>query len=252
MRLARWACMRSRLTTLLLAGVSACYVGTEDSPRSEIVDDDPAGELAVEANVADTAVRKMRHTASAWIDHADSPIMPWCGAVLVAPDVAVTAARCVEGWDKSWLDVGFGGIDSTVHEIAEIVVQRDVEPREHALAALRLVEPVTGIEPAELALPHGQVCDVQTISFEYVLRGETSPRALWSGCLSGSDLRATSGRPNCHGDMGFGAFLPDGSLAGVAVDASSDGGCVEGHRIATVIANEAFFDLALELSSPGI
>jgi len=238
---------------LLLAGSSAaCYVGTEDAPRSEIVED-AAGEVAGEdAEVARPADRHMLHPASAWLDHAESPIMPWCGAVLVAPDVAVTAARCVDGWDKSYLDLGFGGIESTVYEIAEIVVQREVEPREHALAAVRLAQPVRGVDPVELTLPRGEVCDVQSVSYVYVLRGEDSSRGVWSGCLSQGELRATRGSPNCHGDMGVGAFLADGSLAGVAIDAWSEGGCVPGHRIATVADNEAFFDLALELSRPPV
>lgn len=245
--------MRARLSILLLAGSSAaCYVGTEDAPpRSEIVDD-PAGEIAVEATVAVPAARTMRHPASAWIDHVDSPILPWCGAVLVAPDVAVTAARCVDGWDKSYLELGFGALETTTHEIVEIVVQRDVEPREHALAAVRLAAPVSGVEPVELALTRTAVCDVQSISYVYVLRGEHSSRGVWSGCLEAGELRATHGVPNCHGDMGFGAFLPDGSLAGVAIDAWSEGSCVPGHRIATVTDNEAFFDLALELSAPPV
>lgn len=214
--------------------------------------EDAAGELAVEAegNVAVPADREMQLPASAWMDHEDSPIMPWCGAVLVAPDVVVTAARCVEGWDKSYMNLGFGRIQSTVYPIAEIVLQRDIEPREHALAALRLAEPVRGVDPVELALPQGQVCNAQSVSFVYVLRGEESSRDVWSGCLNGGELRATAGAPNCHGDMGVGVFLPDGSLAGVAVDAVSEGGCVPGHRIATVADNEAFFDLALELSQP--
>jgi hypothetical protein len=214
--------------------------------------DDAAGELAVAAQVDDPADRTMRHPAAAWLDHEDSPIMPWCGAVLVAPDVAVTAARCVEGWDRSYLGLGFGPTDSTVHEIAEIVVQREVEPREHALAAVRLVDAVRDVDPVELALPRAEVCDVQSVSYVYVLRGDHSSRGVWSGCLNANELRATAGTPNCHGDMGVGAFLPDGSLAGVAVDAWSEGGCVPGHRIATVVDNEGFFDLALELSRPPV
>jgi hypothetical protein len=250
MRLAQETSMRSRFSVLLLAGsLGGCYVGSEDAPRSEIVDD-PAGELAVAGAEVVPADRSMRHTASAWLDHEDSPIMPWCGAVLVAPDVAMTAARCVDGWDKSYLNIGFGSLSATAYPIAEIRVQHDAVDRQTALAAIRLEEPVRGIDPVELALPADRVCDVQSVSWIYVLRGEESSRGVWSGCLDDGELRATAGSPNCHGDMGVGAFLPDGSLAGIAVDAWSEGGCVPGHRIATVADNEAFFDLALELSQP--
>jgi hypothetical protein len=40
------------------------------------------------------------------------------------------------------------------------------------------------------------------------------------------------------------------ALLGVAVDAWSDGGCALGHRFASVEENAAFFDVAMDLSTP--
>lgn len=236
----------------LLIVVASCYTGPEDAPRSEVVADDDDTAL-IAALAGPTAERTLRHPAAGWLDHEESPIQPWCGAVLVAPDVAVTSARCVDGWDHSFLNFGLGSADSEPHEIAEIVMQQsDTVPREQALAAVRLAAPITGVAPAELTASREAVCDVQSISYLFALRGEPGSRDTWSGCIVGSELRAVNGAPNCHGDMGAGAFLPDGALVGVSVDAWAEGVCVPGHRLATVADNEAFFDLALDLSQPPV
>jgi hypothetical protein len=240
---------RASLSVLFVA--AACYTGPVDAPRSEIVGGDDDDEAWVAELAAPPAERTLRHPAAGWLDHEESPIQPWCGAVLVAPDVAITSARCVDGWDKSFLNFGLGPADADPHEIAEIVMQKsDVIPREQSLAAVRLVEPITGVAPAELTVSREAACDVESISYLFVLRGEDGSRDTWRGCLVGSELRANSGAPNCHGDMGAGAFLSDGALVGVSVDAFSEGACVPGHRLATVADNEAFFQLALDLSQP--
>lgn len=231
--------------------VMACYTGPEESRSAEILGDDD-DDIAVAAELAEPAAeRPLLHPAAGWLDHHESPIQPWCGAVLVAPDVAMTSARCVDGWDHSFLSFGLGAAGSEAYEIESIVVEEDdAVPREQALAAVRLAAPITGVAPADLAVTREAVCGVESISYLFALRGEKGSRDTWSGCLEGADLRAAAGAPNCHGDMGAPAFLPSGRLVGVAVDAWAEGICVPGHRLATVADHEAFFELALDLSQP--
>ncbi|HET6583075.1 MAG TPA: trypsin-like serine protease [Nannocystaceae bacterium] len=244
--------MRKLASILLLGCSSACYVGLDGDDDSVELNEDDAVFLAdAELGGEIAATRAMALPASGWLDHEGSPITPWCGAVLVAPDVVVTAAHCLDGLHYSFIDVGFGRIGSRTYEIAESIVQSDAIDRDRALAAFRLTEPVVGVEPVELDVRRQDVCEVLSVVYRYVLRGEESERSLWSGCITADELRATAGTPNCHGDMGTGAFLSDGSLVGVAVDAwSEEAVCVPGHRLATVADNEAFFDLALDLSRP--
>jgi hypothetical protein len=246
MRLAPSACVRAPTLTALLV-FSACYVGPDDEPLPAI-----AGERRDQ--VAEDPSIPLE--AAGWVDHEDSLIVPWCGAVLVAPDVAVTATRCVDGWSKGYLHVGFGGVSGPSHAVAEVVIEGDaipeMEPRIHGLAALRLEEPVFGVVPVDLDAGVVEACDVETVAYEYMLRGDEGDRWTWAGCLRDGALMATRGAPNCHGDMGAGAFLENGALAGVAVDAKTEhwstDGCMLGHRLATVAEHERFFELALDLS----
>lgn len=237
---------------LLLSSATllACNVdGVDTSPLPPAVRDEP--EPSSDVLVAPAADRL---AAAGWIELADSPIVPWCAAVLIAPDVAITHASCVAAYDAGFLRVGFGEVAlAELVDVDAVELQEDAPAPELALAALALAEPVVGVDPVELAFTSGRntICGVRSISYTYVLAGEPSPRWSWSGCVGAREPRwieAHAGAPNCHGDLGAGAFLRDGSLLGVVVDARSDGECVRDERIATVAANEAFFDRALERS----
>lgn len=185
--------------------------------------------------------------------------------MLIAPDVAVTAARCLAGQDAGWFAVGFGAVGSKSYAIDDAIIQEDVDP-DHALAALQLSSPVVGIDPAELVIdpvepivdpaePAGDAprrsCEVMTAAYLHVLRGETSSRWIWAGCVEQDVVRSTDGAPNCHGDMGSGAFAANGGrLLGIAIDIGTDGTCAVEQRFASVTKNAAFFEQALELSRP--
>jgi hypothetical protein len=244
-----------RASLLALAStLLACDVANDGSSPSQPIADDrdeaSDGEITVAPATTELA-------ASGWIELADSPIVPWCGAVLVAPDVAITSARCVLGYDAGFLEVGFGQVGATKKvAVDRVELQRDVAP-ELALAALQLSEPVVGAHPADLtkADPRERICGVRSVSYTYALVGEPSPRWSWAGCIDPREpswITAEVGAPNCHGDLGAGAFLPNGALLGVVVDARSDGDCVLEERIASFAdtTNEAFIDSALELSRP--
>ncbi|MBC8068995.1 MAG: hypothetical protein IAG13_11735 [Deltaproteobacteria bacterium] len=245
-------------STVLVSALLACDVASDGSSPSQPIADDheePSDAEREDAELDTVAPAATELVASGWLELADSPIVPWCGAVLVAPDVAITSARCVLGYDAGFLEVGFGqvGAAKTVG-VERMEIQRDVEP-ELALAALQLSAPVVGADPAELthAEPRERLCGIRSISYTYALVGESSPRWSWAGCIDPREpswITAQVGAPNCHGDLGAGAFLPNGALLGVVVDARSEGGCVLDERIATVSANESFIDAALELSRP--
>lgn len=257
--------MRCRLPVLsLLLACSAAACAAEPDEDAEPVPsaaDDDDGARPADA-IVPAAHRGAALPGAAWLDRADSPITPWCAAVLVAPDVVVTAARCIDSPSTSHLRVGFGDIATPAYAVAEIVLQDDsTDPHpDHALAALRLAGPVQDVAPVDLALGGDALCDVSSVAHRYVIRGDPSRRWLWRGCVVDDALTASSDAeesdtdesdaPNCHGDMGAGAFAPDGALLGVAVDAWSDGGCALGHRLASVAKNAAFFERAMDLSTP--
>jgi hypothetical protein len=196
----------------------------------------------------------MALSAAGWIEHAESPIVPWCAAVLVAPDVAVTSALCAQ-WPGEFLSVGFGPAGAgRRYAVERIELQTDAAREDLALAALVLDRPVEGVEPVALGSADRPVCGVQSVSYEFVLRGDEGDRWAWSGCLTPgvrASVEATEGAPNCHGDLGAGVFSERGELLGITVDAWSAEGCVEHALIATVDASERFFEHALDQSSAG-
>lgn len=203
--------------------------------------------------------RSLPIAAAGWLDHEDSPITPWCSAVLIAPDVAVSAARCIEGWDADWFRVGFGDTGSKAYAIDDVLVQDDATDPDHALVAMQLETPVTGVDPVELdgEVRTRPICDVLGVAYLHGLRGDAGGRWIWSGCIDRDALRAASGVPNCHGDMGSGAFAAQdkgGRLIGIAVDigteVTDDFGCAREHRLQSVSENAAFFERALDLSRP--
>lgn len=245
-RVARCASLLILVTPLL-----ACDVASDDpvNDGAGVRDDVETIDAFASAPVA------IAMPSAGWIELDSSPIVPWCGAVLVAPDVVVTTASCVVGWDKGFLRAGFGAQVEVAPRVAvaEVLVQKDADVPEHALAALRLAEPVRGIDPVELAMAplHRRMCGVQSVAYQYVLDGDPSTRWSWQGCVdTDAWLAAQTGAPNCHGDIGAAAFVPSGALLGVVVDARTDGLCSREERIATVADNEAFFDAALDLSQP--
>lgn len=226
----------------------------------DVASDDPANDGAGARDEVEsidgfaTATAAMALPSAGWIELDSSPIVPWCGAVLVAPDVVVTTASCVVGWDKGFLRAGFGQVGrAPMLEVEQVLLQKDAALPEQALAALRLAEPVHGVDPVELASAplHRRICGVQSVAYQYVLDGDPSSRWSWQGCIdTDAWLAAQTGAPNCHGDMGAGAFVPSGALLGIVVDARTDGLCSREERLATVADNEAFFDAALDLSQP--
>src|ERR1700733_5723006 len=92
------------------------------------------------------------HAALGFIDVYEAVVAPWCSAVLVAPDVVMTAARCVEGIDASRIRFGVGGVtpdgaEGGMFPVRQVIVNPDHAQWQHDLAALGLATPLTNVDP---------------------------------------------------------------------------------------------------------
>lgn len=221
--------------------------------------EDPSQALATQEPVE----AAFAHPTGGWLEHARSPLVPFCHAVLVAPDVVVTAARCADdGWDELSFGVGQSGsasvpvIDVVRHPLA-------AEDPRHGLIALLLEGPVTGVEPAELTQPDQAPCGVELPTYQIAQRGEEGARRIWTACgvddegQRGGTLLAMEGYPNCHGDSGAGAFIAGDRdrVIGWVTGAGFLGPqhpehdvCVTSVELATVEANRDFLDEAIARS----
>ena len=195
--------------------------------------------------------------ASGRLELESSPISPWCGAVLVAPEVAVTARRCVAGQFPEALSVAFGdpsmGASAPGAAVVDVIVDR--EAGEDGLAVLVLEQPVVAIEPARLRTGtfDAAMCGASAVSHEYVAKHEDDPGARWlvTGCLEDDVLAGLDDTPNCHGEQGSGVFV-GGELVGITlgIGETFDGrGCAAALAVARADAHEAFFADAMELSA---
>jgi hypothetical protein len=200
-----------------------------------------------------------------YLEHARSPITPFCHAVLVAPDVVVAAAACAEdGWLE--LSFGVGELGGDTIPVDGVMFHPDGDDPAHALVALRLARPIDDAPPAVLGAASDardsksptdrDDCGVQLPSYSFVLRGEPGERAIWTACAIGNDaadLVAIVGHPNCHGDAGAGAYAAEAGdvVIGWVTGAGHLGAphpvsdvCVTSVRLATVEANLEFLDAA--------
>ena len=241
---------RLSLAIALLVTLPGCDEATEleTEARTEVADETPVPQAAY-------AVPGLKEApplgASGRIENADSPISPWCDAVLIAPDVAVTMTHCIAGHYEELFTVSFG--DPAAPRTANVAkILDDLDP-EDRFTALLLETPVVGLEPATLQATPARRCGFDAVSHLHAdkrIQGNFAGRWIWSGCLDRDELVARNGKPNCHGDEGSGVFV-DGELVGLTLGPGAfepDVLCTTGVRIATVRDAEAFFDAALEAS----
>jgi hypothetical protein len=214
------------------------------------------------------ALAPVAHPTGGYLEHERSPLSPYCHAVLIAPDVVVTASRCAEdGWSE--LSFGIGEVGGETIPVDAVMYHPEAgEDRGHALVALVLEHPVAGIEPALTAIPEAVPCGVELPSYEIARRGDAAPRHVWTACAIDSEdeqdvesvFLAMDGYPNCHGDSGAGAFLggPAGTedrVIGWVTGAGHYGSrhpvdsiCVTHVELATVADNLDFLAAARERS----
>lgn len=229
-----------------------------ETPDPETVSLPAAEEPAVEAA---PEPRRAPLAAAGYVDVETSPIVPFCSAVLIAPDVALTAASCAEaiGLEDAGFGLGIPGEGETTSVRRWYRLQTD-----DRLAALVLREAVAGVEPATLdAVREPENCAVQARSYLHVIRGETSDAWTWDGCLRWNEAVAdlepsapVDQGPNCHGEPGAGVFDASGALLGVVVHAArraEDDACVDALEV-SVPARERMaslgdaFDEAMAMS----
>lgn len=236
----------TRLVAPVLAAAvfaTGCAAGDDalDPAQARLVAPDPGGAL-VAPSMAASAGQPARgqHAAAGFVAVSGSPILPWCTAVLIAPDVAVTAADCVQGVLEPDLRFGVGPTDAGSSDedapgvaVLEVLLHPRAHEAAHALAALRLAKAVDGVEPVMLAEASPAGCGYAAVSHRHHVQGEDGRRWIWRGCLEATlettpeatadgaaapTLWADAGRPNCHGDVGSGIFAADGgeTIVGVA------------------------------------
>jgi hypothetical protein len=251
---------RSRACATLFAAASLAALACS-TPGSDELDVPTEEAVAVRspgaATEPDAPVRARGFTSAAFVHRVDSAITPWCSAVLVAPDVAVTAIGCVPIAGEAHLRVGVGSPgDAEMHDVKSVEIL-GADPR---LAALVLEAPIEEVEPATLGGPAtSRRCDAFGVAWLHVLDGDPSRRWLWNACVEPAPLGAIArvedgesdgqfGNPNCHGDYGAGVFSAEGELLGVVVSVSDTEGCAVGFQLVSPRDGERdAFDDALEL-----
>lgn len=213
--------------------------------------------------------------ALGFLSVSNSLVVPWCAAVLVAPNVVVTAAHCVEDLWPSRVSFGLGrvtadGAEGGMYQVRDFIFHPEHTKRgpwQRNLAALVLEQPVRGITPARLgdeAAPEGRLTSV---TYEYALPGQAGARRVWGGQAQGANdpitLVPTEGEPNCHGDVGAGVIDAAGNVLGFlssglaeAAPAHHRGGvydgvagCYQSYKIAAVAQNRPFIDQSINRAS---
>ena len=197
------------------------------------------------------------------LDFPDYGVVPGCSGTLIHPRIFLTAGHCTEGVEPEevWVNFNPDGLDTSTNlDVAEVVTHPDYYwgPRSnpHDLGALILAEPVTDIEPANLA-PLGFLDDLKAqgllknrgekAKFTMVGYGATlyfpppdivyedqrqfalsEYRALLKSWLRVSQNQATGDGGTCYGDSGGPAFWtePSGKEILVGVTSWGDAPCV--------------------------
>ncbi len=194
---------------------------------------------------------------------------PACGAALIAPTIAVTAAHCIDD-PQSVYAVGFGDVySSPPHLVSHVVMHPsyDGDPGRwerwrHDLAVLHLATPVLDVEPASIATPqlgcnsryvgHGRVTEGTFIEED----GYTGERKSAGQCIDeiANQHLVTHGTDGglCWGDSG-GPLLQQGTnqILGVLADFDGIFSCYIGNSmIFTSLSGEhTFIDCAINRSS---
>src|SRR5258708_6580145 len=102
--------------------------------------------------VAEPPPVPVERAALGFIDVRDSVVTPWCSGALIAPDVVLTSARCVEGLHPTQIRFGIGaatpdGAEGGLFQVDRVLLNSDRGDRVHNLAALILARPIANVTP---------------------------------------------------------------------------------------------------------
>ncbi|HEX3698864.1 MAG TPA: trypsin-like serine protease [Polyangia bacterium] len=207
------------------------------------------------------------HAALGFVDVYGAIVDPWCSAVLVAPDVVITVARCVENIDAARIRFGVGavtpdGAEGGMFQVRLVMVNPDHAQWQHDLAALILARPLTNVTPVAMGIDLDAPARLESVAYSYVHRGESGLRTLWSGNAQPSDdsiaVVATEGNPSCQCVTGAGMINEAGQLLGfVSAGAMRDpndpsASCAASFNLAAVSHNQTFLQQALAASATAV
>ena len=172
-----------------------------------------------------------------WLDLAESPVQPWCGAVLIGPRTVATSSSCVLPGQVLRFGLGAPGQSQTV----PVMAFRKSEPTPD-VTLLDLETPFDSALAAPLTEGGEVELRARGVSVGFVPRGDRSTRWTWearvvaqhAGSIDVEMDRSKAPTANCHGDNGAGIYRNDGSLLGIVVAASGDDACVDSLRAARV------------------
>ncbi len=176
-----------------------------------------------------------------------------CTAVLIEPDLVLTAGHCVEGHHEVAFGLGEVGKQMPVRSIALAIHPRYIHPpinggvafEGHDVALLRLEHAVdTAPAPLGVASPTARVRAVGYGATSYVAddaggplepHGVGTERRSIEGAVRGESatelfVRFDTGSSACYGDSGGPLFTEDGTLVGILSRFTERGRCLPKDR----------------------
>jgi hypothetical protein len=200
--------------------------------------DEGEGQSGEEQLVGGTA--ESRWLASGYLTRTDGSTGALCGATLIAPNVAVTAAHCLHRHRHQALSFGVGEISAKnrygvqeihYHPKAHLERQGMIDLANalllHDLAYVVLDEPVPGVVPAQIAAHRPMGCGLRLVGYgqdwdEVTIRKSVEGCVVLNTTIHGDaivEVRPKMGGAVCHrdGDEGHALLQPNDTGAPMLV-----------------------------------
>lgn len=254
---------RPLLAALLLSALAASACSAPP--------DGTTGESEVVGGRAETGFAAVGYLAKG--DSIATLAGPNCGATLIAPDVAITAAHCIKTYPTAAYGFGIGSKEAAriipavavySHPDYKAATSADQPRYHHDLALLKLAQPVPGAVVADVAdATAGQ--SLTYVGYGRVTNGDVEVRDGYTGERKSADFAVrrvddlnifVTGQDggNCWGDSGGPLLDPrTGAVTGVLADFDEGKYTCEvgNHMVFTRLAGEtAFLDAAKACTMP--